>query len=165
MATEIERKFRVIGESWRQQAGPGKSYRQGYLSTDPERTVRVRTVHSDQGFVTIKGKTVGSRRSEFEYAIPYADAQEMLDTLCLRPLIEKTRYRIPHAGLVWEIDEFGGDNSGLVVAEVEMTDENQPLEAPDWIGKDVTADPRYYNANLVARPFSQWHSSAAQAVQ
>jgi CYTH domain-containing protein len=160
MATEIERKFRVVGDAWRRQAGPGKRYRQGYLSTEPERTVRVRTVDDTQGFVTVKGKTVGTRRSEFEFAIPYDDAEDMLDTLCLRPLIEKTRYRIAHAGLVWEVDEFTGDNDGLIVAEVELTDENQHIDMPDWVGKDVSDDSRYYNANLVACPFSQWRDAA-----
>jgi CYTH domain-containing protein len=165
MATEIERKFRVIGDAWRQYAGSGKRYRQGYLSIEPERTVRVRTVNDEQGFVTIKGKAVGTRRSEFEFAIPYDDAEDMLDTLCLRPLIEKIRYRIAHAGLVWEVDEFTGDNDGLIVAEVELTDENQHIDMPDWVGKDVSDDSRYYNANLVACPFSQWHAAAVEGVR
>ena len=164
MATEIERKFRIVGDAWRQHAGSGKRYRQGYLSIEPERTVRVRTVNDDQGFVTVKGETVGTRRSEFEFAIPYADAEEMLDTLCLQPLIEKTRYRISHAGLLWEVDEFSGDNGGLVVAEVEMTDENQDIDIPDWVGPDVSDDARYYNANLVTCPFSKWHDAAKEAV-
>jgi len=155
MATEIERKFRVEGEAWRQHAGAGKIYRQGYLSTDAERTVRVRVVGS-QGYVTMKGKTVGARRAEFEYAIPLDDATAMLDGLCLRPLIEKTRYRLPYAGLTWEIDEFSGENQGLIIAEVELLDEHQRIQVPDWVGDEVTHDARYFNANLVMHPFSQW---------
>lgn len=154
MAKEIERKFLVKGEAWRG-TDKGKRYRQGYLSTVKERTVRVRTV-GDKGYITVKGITSGATRSEYEYEIPIADANEMLDRLCLRPLIEKTRYRIPQGNITWEIDEFEGKNRGLVVAEVELEDENQSVKPPDWIGKEVTDDPRYYNANLVAKPFTKW---------
>jgi CYTH domain-containing protein len=154
MAKEIERKFLVRGNSWRGQDG-GKRYRQGYLSTVKERTVRVRTT-GDKGFITIKGMSVGATRSEYEYEIPLADANEMLDRLCERPLIEKTRYRVSHEGLVWEIDEFERDNRGLIIAEVELKDETQSVTLPGWIGQEVTGDPRYFNANLVANPFSQW---------
>lgn len=154
MAKEIERKFLVRGNSWRGQDG-GKRYRQGYLSTVKERTVRVRTT-GDKGFITIKGESVGATRSEYEYEIPLADANEMLDRLCERPLIEKTRYRVSHEGLAWEIDEFEGDNRGLIIAEVELKDETQSVTLPGWIGQEVTGDHRYFNANLVANPFSQW---------
>jgi CYTH domain-containing protein len=154
MAKEIERKFLVRGNTWRGQDG-GKRYRQGYLSTVKERTVRVRTT-GDKGFITIKGESVGATRSEYEYEIPLADANEMLDRLCERPLIEKTRYRVSHEGLAWEIDEFEGDNRGLTIAEVELKDETQSVTLPSWIGQEVTGDPRYFNANLVANPFSQW---------
>ena len=154
MPKEIERKFLLKNDSWRGQ-DTGKRYRQGYLSTVKERTVRVRTA-ADKGFVTIKGITVGASRSEYEYEIPAADANEMLDRLCERPLIEKTRYRISHAGLVWEVDEFEGENRGLITAEVELKDERQSVTPPDWIGKEVTGDPRYFNANLVAKPFTTW---------
>ena len=154
MAKEIERKFLVKSDSWRGQEA-GKRYRQGYLSTAKERTVRVRTA-GDKGYLTIKGISVGASRSEYEYEIPVADANEMLDRLCERPLIEKTRYRVPHDGLVWEIDEFEGENSGLIVAEVELKDEHQSVTLPDWVGQEVTGDPRYFNANLVAKPFSKW---------
>jgi adenylate cyclase len=154
MAKEIERKFLVRGNTWRGQDG-GKRYRQGYLSTVKERTVRVRTT-GDKGFITIKGESVGATRSEYEYEIPLVDANEMLDRLCERPLIEKTRYRVSHEGLVWEIDEFEGDNRGLTIAEVELKDETQSVTLPGWIGQEVTGDPRYFNANLVANPFSQW---------
>ena len=154
MGKEIERKFLVKGDSWRSQAH-GKRYRQGYLSTVKERTVRVR-VAGDQGYITIKGITVGAARAEYEYEIPLADANQMLDTLCERPIVEKTRYRLPQDNIVWEIDEFEGDNRGLIVAEVELKDEQQSYPKPDWLGQEVTGDPRYFNANLVAKPFTTW---------
>lgn len=154
MGKEIERKFLVVGDAWRSLA-PGGRYRQGYLSTVKERTVRVR-IAGERAFLTVKGLSVGATRAEFEYAIPPADAEEMLDTLCERPIVEKTRYRIPFAGLTWEVDEFGGANAGLIVAEVELADEAQTFTRPAWIGREVTGEPRYFNANLVARPYSTW---------
>jgi adenylate cyclase len=154
MGKEIERKFLVKNDSWRGQDN-GKRYRQGYLSTVKERTVRVRTA-GDKGFLTVKGITVGASRPEYEYEIPVADANEMLDQLCERPLIEKTRYRISHTGLVWEVDEFDGENRGLITAEVELKDEHQSVTLPGWVGQEVTGDPRYFNANLVAKPFTTW---------
>jgi len=117
--------------------------------------VRIRTA-GEKGFITVKSSNTGSIRAEYEYEIPIVDANEMLDRLCQRPLIEKIRYRIPFAGLVWEVDEFGGENHGLIVAEVELESEQQGISVPEWIGLEVTGDPRYFNANLVARPFSKW---------
>lgn len=154
MASEIERKFLVIGNQWRELA-TGISYRQGYLSTVKERTVRVRTI-ADQGFLTVKGINNGATRMEFEYEIPLSDANEMLDDLCKRPLIEKTRYTISYAGLIWEVDEFSGVNDGLIVAEVELENEEQVFEKPDWVGEEIVDDPRYFNSNLIAHPYSQW---------
>jgi adenylate cyclase len=154
MGIEIERKFLIQGEGWRQ-LGTGTPYRQGYLVNTKDRTVRVR-VAGDQGYLTIKGSSDGIQRSEYEYAIPLSDANELLDTLCQRPFIEKTRYRIPYQDVVWEVDEFSGANQGLIVAEVELKDPNQPLDLPEWIGSEVSDDPRYFNANLVSHPFSQW---------
>ena len=154
MGKEIERKFLVKGDSWRAQAH-GKRYRQGYLSTVKERTVRAR-VAGDQGFLTIKGITVGAARAEYEYEIPLADANEMLDNLCERPIVEKTRYRLPQDDIVWEIDEFEGDNRGLIVAEVELKDEHQSYPKPDWLGEEVTGNPDYFNSNLVKKPFTTW---------
>jgi len=154
MGKEIERKFLVKDNTWRGQDA-GKRYRQGYLSTVKERTGRVR-IAGDKGFLTVKGITVGASRSEYEYEIPVADANEMLDRLCERPLIEKTRYRISHTGLVWEVDEFEGENRGLITAEVELKDEHQSVTLPGWVGQEVTGDPRYFNANLVAKPFTTW---------
>jgi adenylate cyclase len=154
MAKEIERKFLVVGEEWKRGV-PGIAYRQGYLSTVKERTVRVRTV-GDKGFLTIKGVTVGVSRSEFEYSIPAEDADALLNDLCEKPLIEKNRYKIQHAGLTWEIDEFFGENEGLVVAEVELKDEHQAIERPVWVGAEVSGDPRYFNSNLIKTPYSRW---------
>jgi adenylate cyclase len=154
MGTEIERKFLVRSDQWRVGA-VGEIYRQGYLAADPDRTVRVR-VAGDRGTLTVKGRAEGLARAEFEYEIPVQDADEMLDTLCLRPLIEKVRYRVPHAGRTWEVDEFVGENRGLVLAEIELGDAAETVELPGWAGREVSDDPRYYNANLVRHPFSRW---------
>ena len=154
MGREIERKFLVIGDGWREGA-VGRLYRQGYLSADPLRTVRVRS-DGRSGFLTVKGPNRGAARDEYEYEIPLADAEEMLDRLRTGPLVEKTRYLVPHAGLVWEVDVFEGENRGLVVAEVELEGEDQPVQLPSWIGREVTGDERYYNVNLANNPFRSW---------
>jgi adenylate cyclase len=154
MGQEIERKFLVKQDNWRGQT-QGVVYRQGYLSTNNGLTVRVR-VMGEQAYLTIKGPSVGYSRAEFEYPIPLADAQIMLNTLCDRPLIEKTRYKLQYHNLTWEIDEFAGDNQGLILAEVELTQENQIIQLPDWVGKEVSDDPKYYNVNLVKYPYSEW---------
>ena len=161
MPIEIERKFLVVGDSWRQGA-TGTSYRQGYLCTEPERTVRVRLA-GDAGTLTIKGKTEGISRAEFEYVIPPVEAAELLDRLCLRPLIEKTRYRVEHAERVWEIDEFYGDNAGLVLAEVELESVDAALDLPPWVGREVSADSRYFNASLVQNPFTAWRQAGGKS--
>ena len=154
MAIEIERKFLIQNDDWRNLA-LGTVYRQGYLATDAARTVRVR-IAGNSAYLTIKSASVGISRAEFEYEIPIADAAQMLDTLCDRPLIEKTRYKIQHQGMLWEVDEFDGENRGLILAEVELTDPNQALVLPDWIGQEVSDDPRYFNSNLVKHPFQSW---------
>lgn len=154
MGQEIERKFLVNHLDWKNQA-EGKLYRQGYIPTADARTVRVRTVEN-VGYLTIKGPTSNCTRSEFEYEIPLADAQAMLSTLCEPPLIEKTRYRLPIGELVWEIDEFFGDNEGLLLAEVELSSPDQEIVLPPWVGNEVTGDKRYYNSNLARHPFTQW---------
>lgn len=154
MGIEIERKYLIASEDWRELA-EGIDYRQGYLSTVKERTVRVRTV-GDKGFLTIKGISTGASRIEYEYEVPVDDAHEMLDELCERPLIEKRRSKVSYAGLNWEIDEFFGENVGLIVAEVELEDEDQAIDLPSWIGEEVTGDPRYFNSSLVSNPFSTW---------
>ncbi|MBW4559319.1 MAG: CYTH domain-containing protein [Trichormus sp. ATA11-4-KO1] len=154
MAKEIERKFLLKEDSWRKLA-KGSVYRQGYIATQDKVTVRVRII-GEQGYLTIKGPSIQCSRLEFEYPIPVEDAQEMLDTLCRRPFIEKIRYKVEWGGLIWEIDEFDGVNKGLILAEVELSDANQQIELPSWIGQEVSHDPRYYNSNLVTHPFSQW---------
>jgi CYTH domain-containing protein len=154
MAVEIERKFLVKNNAWRS-LGESSLYRQGYLPSQNHTTVRVRTV-GDRGYLTIKGKNTGMSRLEFEYEIPLADANELLETLCQNPLIEKYRYRIPWENHLWEVDEFLGDNQGLIVAEVELKQETEAIAIPDWIGQEVTGDRRYYNVNLAKIPYSQW---------
>lgn len=154
MATEIERKFLVRDSSWRAGAS-GTKYRQGYLCSEGGRTVRVR-VAGERAYLTVKGPRVGLARPEFEYPIPAEDASQLLDGLCPRPLIEKVRYRIEYQGLVWEVDEFSGENQGLVVAEVELTHEAQSVTLPSWIGEEVSEDPRYYNSNLARHPYTRW---------
>jgi CYTH domain-containing protein len=154
MGKEIERKFLVRGDSWRGLA-KGTTYRQGYLNSARERTVRIRTI-SGRAFLTIKGPAVGATRSEYEYEIPLADGDAMLDALVEKPIIEKKRYRVPFAGLTWEIDEFFGDNAGLIVAEVELKSEGQIFPKPEWAGEEVTADPRYFNSNLIKHPHTRW---------
>ena len=154
MGKEIERKFLLKGDAWRDLA-QGTMYRQGYLNSAKERTVRVRTV-GDKAFLTIKGITVGATRAEYEYEIPFADCNALLDNLAEKPLIEKKRYKIKQGEFVWEIDEFFGDNKGLIVAEVELTSEDQAFPKPEWVGEEVTDDPRYFNSNLIKHPFTKW---------
>lgn len=152
MGLEIERKFLVTGSGYR--SGVSHRIRQGYLNLDLDRTVRVRLADG-KGFITIKGRGLGARQ-EFEYEIPAADADEMLQSICIHPIIEKTRYTTVVGGSTFEVDEFDGDNAGLTVAEVELDDQRQPFTQPDWLGAEVTQDPRYTNANLVQRPYRSW---------
>jgi len=154
MAKEIERKFLVKSDEWKTLA-KGTLYRQGYLSTVKERVVRVRTI-DDKGFLTVKGRVEGISRSEFEYAIPDEDANLILDSLCEKPIIEKYRSKIEYKGAIWEVDEFLGENEGLVIAEVELNDENQFVEIPEWIGEEVSGNPRYFNSNLINNPYKNW---------
>ncbi|PUA28501.1 MAG: adenylate cyclase [Cellvibrio sp. 79] len=152
MAIEIERKFLVHGDAWRD--APAVFYSQGYLSRAKERTVRVR-VAGEEAFLTIKGITTGASRAEFEYPIPLWDARNLL-ALCEQPLIEKYRRKILHEGFVWEVDEFLGDNAGLVIAEIELPTEDTLFSKPLWAGVEVTSDTRYYNSNLASQPYSRW---------
>jgi CYTH domain-containing protein len=154
MGTEIERKFLMKDDSWRSLA-TGTKYRQGYLNSTKERVVRVRTI-DDKGFLTIKGITTGATRVEYEYEIPDAEATAMLDDLCEKPLIEKNRYKIAFGGFTWEVDEFFGENQGLIVAEVELESEDQQFEKPGWIDEEVTGDPKYFNSNLIQNPYLKW---------
>ena len=156
MAIEIERKFLVVGDAWKQ--APGVPYAQGYLNRDKRRTVRVRVVEG-RAWLTVKGANAGATRAEFEYPIPLADAEQLL-ALCDGPLVRKLRRVIVHEGSTWEVDEFEGDNAGLVVAEIELRSEDQPFAAPAWLGAEVTHDPRYFNSSLAAAPYSTWKPSA-----
>jgi adenylate cyclase len=157
MGLEIERKFLLKNDNWTKLANKSKIIKQGYLSTEVERTVRVR-ISDTQAYITIKGKNTGASRAEFEYPIPIEDAYELL-SLCQKPLIEKIRYVIPYHDLLWEIDIFEGDNAGLKMAEVELADEDQTITFPDWIGKEVTTDSRYYNSILSTNPFKNWKTN------
>ncbi|MEL6928461.1 MAG: CYTH domain-containing protein [Cyanobacteria bacterium J06600_6] len=162
MGTEIERKYLVNKSAWRshkqllaaQSPNLGKRYCQGYIPTNNGTTVRFRII-GEQGYITIKSKAVGHTRAEYEYLIPVQDAREMLDSLCLQPLIDKFRYKIQIENLVWEVDEFLGENEGLIIAEVELENEQQQVNLPPWIDREVN-DKKYFNSYLVKHPYSQW---------
>ena len=152
MGAEIERKFLVTGDAWRE--SEATYYCQGYLNRDPNRTVRVR-IAGDQAFMTIKSITTNMTRKEYEYSIPLEDAKEMLE-LCERPLIAKYRRLVEFKGMTWEVDEFLDENEGLVVAEIELESETQEFELPEWTGKEVTDDHRYFNSRLSITPYKSW---------
>ena len=154
MAKEIERKFLVHPRKW-SDLGEGLVIRQGYLSASKQCSVRIRT-YGDRAYVTIKGATSGISRNEYEYEIPLADANEIMGSLCEHPPIEKTRYRIVFKGHTWEVDEYAGANRGLTLAEVELKDPREQVELPDWIDREVSGDPRYFNSSLSIKPFSTW---------
>ncbi len=158
MAIEIERKFVVTGNKWRD--AESIYYCQGYLNRDKHRTVRVR-IAGDKGFLTIKGLTTGAGREEYEYLIPLDDAKAML-ALCEGSIVEKNRRVIQYKGLIWEIDEFLGDNEGLVIAEIELETEQQKIDFPEWVGAEVTDDARYYNSNLSINPYNTWRENVNQ---
>ena len=160
MPQEVERKYLVCNDRWRSQVVRQYTIRQGYLCVDPERTIRVR-LRDRVGFLTIKGKSNGIVRAEYEYEIPASEASELLDTLCLRPLIEKTRHCVEFSGLTWEIDEFSGENANLIIAEVELASAEQAISLPDWIGMEVSRDRRYFNAYLSQHPFKSWPENQA----
>ena len=155
MGIEIEHKFLVRDDRWRQRVERTVRMRQGYLTSDARCSVRVR-VAGGQGFLNIKSGTLGIQRSEYEYLIPLAEAEEILDTLCEQPLLEKTRHFVRFGGHLWEIDEFEGDNAGLIVAEVELSRPDEPFARPDWLGEDVSLDIRYYNSQLARHPYKSW---------
>lgn len=156
MGSEIERKFLVKSADYKE-AAVGMLIKQGYLSSNPSSTVRVRLV-GNKGFITVKGKMFGVTRLEFEYEIPVEDAEQMLESLCEKPIIEKCRYRYTMKQHIWEVDEFYGENDGLIVAEIELNDENEDFEKPSWIGSEVTDDYRYLNSNLIKHPYRDWRS-------
>lgn len=157
MAHEIERKFLVKNSDWKKNA-KGNFFSQGYLSTDPEKTVRVR-LEGNKATLTVKGLTTGISRPEFEFDIDFNQARQMLDTLCRNTCLTKIRYRIPYCGHTWEIDEFLGENTGLVVAELELQSEDEVFEKPQWLGEEISGDFRYYNSMLVSHPYSEWKLS------
>jgi CYTH domain-containing protein len=156
MGLEIERKFRVTGTGYRL-AKKQMRIEQGFLNDDLNRMVRIRKI-DDAALLTIKGPVQNNVRLEFEYPVPLEDAEEMLRLLCIPPLLQKTRYYFEYSGQLWEVDEFDGENKGLVIAEVELSDSQEAIKLPEWIGEEVTDDPRYYNANLIKNPFQKWRS-------
>lgn len=158
MGHEIERKFLIQRDLWKPE-GEGKAYRQGYLSRDEDRVVRVR-IAGDAAFLTIKGRAQNVSRLEFEYPIPIEDAEILLDRICERPLIEKTRYEQKLGEHTWEVDVFHGENDGLVLAEIELSEEDEAFERPSWLGREVSDDPRYFNSNLSKSPFGLWRERA-----
>lgn len=154
MSVEIERKFLVIGDAWKNHVSGQFQLKQGYLQSTPERTVRIRTAEKE-AFLTIKGKTTGISRVEYEYAIPFEEGLELIKLSENKP-IEKIRHIVVHHGITWEIDVFEGLNAGLILAEVELQTEHQEISLPEWVGKEVSQDARYYNAALSIQPYSQW---------
>lgn len=155
MALEIERKFRVVGDAWRDDVETATPIMQGYLAATGQVTVRVR-VKGDAGYLTIKGATTGVTRAEFEYPIDVAEARTMLETLASGPIIDKVRHVVPVAGHRWEVDVFAGDNAGLVLAEIELASAEERFVLPPWAGAEVSDDPRYFNVNLVEHPYRSW---------
>ncbi|MGJ0486302.1 MAG: CYTH domain-containing protein [Methylomicrobium sp.] len=155
MALEVEHKFLLANEDWRQEIECSEIFRQGYLSSQPTSSIRVR-ICEHRAWLNIKSATIGTHRLEYEYEIPLADGQEILTHLCRKPLIEKTRHYVRHGNNLWEIDEFEGANQGLIVAEIELDEIGQSFEKPTWLGAEVTDDLRYYNNNLALHPYSEW---------
>jgi CYTH domain-containing protein len=157
MGVEIERKFLLKNEEWRSEVSSKTIIKQRYLNSDKERTVRIR-VRNDKGFLTIKGENTNATRQEYEYEIPMQDAESLL-LLCQKPIIEKVRYLVPRGGKTWEIDDFGGDNLGLILAEIELESEEEQIEIPSWIGTEVTHDTRYFNSSLISHPYSKFEEN------
>ena len=156
MAQEIERKYLIQPVDWSSIA-EGIPYQQGYIATQNNTAIRVR-IAGDRAFLTLKGETLNISRLEFEYEIPIADAQQLLENFCKKPFIEKTRYKIQYANLTWDIDIFEGENDGLAIAEVELDHEDQPIDLPPWIDREVTGDPKYYNSALANNPYQKWQN-------
>jgi adenylate cyclase len=155
VGVEIEHKYLVIQELWvKENPHHSIEIKQAYIFSDPTKTIRVRT-HDEKGYITIKGKSTGASRPEFEYEIPFSEAEELIKNFC-SDVIEKTRHYITFANNLWEVDEFHGKNKGLIIAEIELKNETEPYSKPVWIGKDVTLDSRYFNSNLCRYPFSGW---------
>ncbi|MCB1761172.1 MAG: CYTH domain-containing protein [Gammaproteobacteria bacterium] len=155
MGFEIERKFLVINDRWKENVISRSRLQQGYLANQANASVRVR-IADDNAWLNIKSTTIGISRLEFEYAIPRQDAEEMLAQIAQKPFIDKTRYRVRCGDHIWDLDQFDGENLGLVVAEVELESEDQPFEMPVWAGEEVSQDTRYYNVNLIKHPYNRW---------
>ena len=155
MATEIERKFLILNQDWQEYTKSELHIVQGYLATNEFSSTRIR-IQNDKANINIKSATLGITRTEFEYSIPFDDARLMLDDLCIKPVIEKTRFTVEHMNHTWEIDVFSGDNEGLIVAEIELSSPDEAFEKPSWIGEEVSNDARYYNACLVNNPYKNW---------
>jgi len=155
MGIEIERKFLVANDAWRKSVISEARLKQGYLANQERASVRVR-IGGNQAFLNIKSATLGIRRSEFEYEIPSSDAEEMLEQVAIRPFIDKTRYKVKCGEHIWEVDLFHGDNEGLIVAEIELEAEDENFETPEWVGEEVSGDPKYFNVCLVKHPFCKW---------
>ncbi len=155
MGAEIERKYLVNKEIWDNTVKDDKhSIRQGYILNNPDKTIRIR-LFDEKGYITIKGLSTGASRPEFEYQIPEEDAKELLDKFCTS-LISKIRDKISYKGKLWEVDEFLEDNAGLIVAEIELSDEQETFDLPNWITKEVTGEEKYYNSNLLIHPYKDW---------
>jgi CYTH domain-containing protein len=158
MGKEIERKYLVHHDKWKRITKPhGQHFKQGYILISPEKTIRIR-LSDMHGFITIKGKTTGASRPEYEYEIPLSDAKELLDNFCIGSL-SKTRYKIKYKNNFWEVDEFAGDNAGLLIAEIELKSEDDLFDIPEWVEKEVTGDIKYYNANLIMNPYKNWEKT------
>ena len=155
MPIEIERKFLLANNDWKEQVSRSFRIRQGYMGEIDKASVRIR-VQGDKANINIKSATLSMRRMEYEYEIPLIEAEEMLDQLCKQPQVDKTRFIVEQGKFKWEIDEFYGENEGLLVAEIELDDENEAFDKPQWLGEEVTEDPRYYNVNLIKQPYKNW---------
>jgi adenylate cyclase len=155
MAIEIEHKFLLANSNWREHITHSIKYRQGYLSSQATSSIRIR-ISDDNAWLNIKSATIGTHRHEYEYEIPLQDANEIINTLCRKPIIEKTRHFVTNDGNTWEIDEFDGDNRGLIIAEIELSEIGEIFSKPHWLGEEVTSDLRYYNNNLAIHPYSEW---------
>lgn len=162
MGIEIERKYLLSSNEWRKQVNKEVIFQQGYLANNERSSVRIR-IEGNVANINIKSMTLGRSRSEFEYDIPLTDAKELIETLCAKPIVKKTRYWVNFAGKCWEIDEFNEENQGLIVAEIELESEDESFEVPSWIGQEVTHLERYYNMCLRKYPFSQWTDEEKEA--
>ena len=155
MGIEIERKFTIKNDSWRNNVQSSQRLVQGYLAGNKRSSIRVR-IEGEKANLNIKSATLGISRQEYEYSIPLADATTMLDNLCEKPVIDKVRHIVVFDNKKWEIDEFSGENEGLIVAEIELDDENEVIKLPEWANEDVSHDTRYYNVCLVKNPYKNW---------